>query len=95
MGHPTTSFAENKPSNRTMSFQGKLPKLPIPPLKDTCNRYLRALEGLQDEKDHAATVAAMNEFLETDGPKLDEMLREYATDKDRYVRRHRLLGCKC
>jgi carnitine O-acetyltransferase len=85
MGHPTTSFAENKPSNRTMSYQGKLPKLPIPPLKDTCNRYLRALEGLQEEKDHAATIAAVNEFLETDGPKLDEMLREYAADKDSYI----------
>lgn len=32
---------------RTFSLQHKLPKLPVPPLKDTCDRYLRALKGLQ------------------------------------------------
>lgn len=30
-----------------MAYQSKLPHLPIPPLKDTMERYLRALEGLQ------------------------------------------------
>ena len=32
---------------RTFSLHHKLPKLPVPPLKDTCDRYLRALQGLQ------------------------------------------------
>jgi carnitine O-acetyltransferase len=32
---------------RTFALQHKLPKLPVPPLKDTCERYLRALQGLQ------------------------------------------------
>lgn len=32
---------------RTFAQQSKLPKLPVPPLKDTCERYLRALKGLQ------------------------------------------------
>jgi hypothetical protein len=32
---------------RTFALQHKLPKLPVPPLKDTCERYLRALKGLQ------------------------------------------------
>ena len=72
-----------KPVNRTLAYQDKLPKLPIPPLQDTCKRYLRALEALQDEKEYAATQAAVQEFLDTDGPKLDELLRDYAQDKDR------------
>lgn len=32
---------------RTFALQHKLPRLPVPPLKDTCERYLRALQGLQ------------------------------------------------
>ncbi len=32
---------------KTWSLQHKLPKLPVPPLADSCRRYLRALEGLQ------------------------------------------------
>ncbi|KAF8959704.1 acyltransferase ChoActase/COT/CPT [Flammula alnicola] len=80
-----TKFADSKPENRTLAYQEKLPKLPIPPLQDTCNRYLRALEALQDEREHTMTKAAVADFLETDGPKLDEILREYAQDKDSYI----------
>lgn len=72
-------------SNRTLAYQEQLPKLPIPPLEETCNRYLRALEGLQDEKEHEITKQTVKEFLETDGPKLHEMLVEYARDKARSV----------
>ena len=78
-------FAHRKTSNRTLAFQDKLPKLPIPSLEDTCNRYLRALEALQDEKDHANTKAAVKQFLETDGPVLHGILEEYAKDKARCV----------
>jgi len=81
----STQIASTKPSNKTLAYQDKLPKLPIPPLEETCNRYLRALEALQDEKDHELTKAAVQEFLETDGPKLHEMLKEYAQDKDSYI----------
>lgn len=80
-----TDFSSSESANRTFAYQDKLPKLPIPPLEDTCNRYLRALEALQDEKEHAATVAAVKEFLETDGPMLHEMLKDYAKDKARLV----------
>lgn len=83
MAPSSNPFAAKKESNRTLAYQDKLPKLPVPPLQETCNRYLRALEGLQDEKEHAATRAAVTEFLEMDGPKLDEVLRDYAQDKDR------------
>jgi hypothetical protein len=49
---PTVSAKLNGPDDsnkqgRTFALQHKLPKLPVPPLKDTCERYLRALQGLQ------------------------------------------------
>ena len=78
-------FSRRKTSNRTLAFQDKLPKLPIPSLEDTCNRYLRALEALQDEKEHVNTKAAVKQFLETDGPVLHGILEEYAKDKARFV----------
>src|SRR4051812_43748344 len=38
-----------KPKAETVTFkyQQKLPKLPIPPLADTCRRYLNAVKPLQ------------------------------------------------
>lgn len=69
----------------TFSGQASLPKLPIPPLKDTCARYLRALEGLQDPREHAATKHAVDDFLNRTGKKWDDKLREYAETKDRYA----------
>ena len=73
------------PPNRALTHQDQLPKLPIPPLEETCNRYLRALVALQDDKEHETTKAAVHEFLITDGPKLQEILKEYASDKQRCV----------
>lgn len=68
---------------RTFAFQDKLPKLPIPPLDDTCRRYLRALEYLQDEHEYPVTKAAVQDFLQNDGPRIQEKLKEYAKDKAR------------
>ena len=80
---PTSNTSSEPPVNHTSVLQDPLPKLPIPPLEETCNRYLRALLALQDEKEHETTKAAVQEFLRTDGPKLQDMLKEYAQDKQR------------
>lgn len=78
------AIPDNTSSNLTFANQSSLPKLPIPPLKDTCERYLRALVSLQDEREHAATKAAVEDFLNRSGPMWDAKLREYAKTKDRY-----------
>ncbi|EIN13566.1 acyltransferase ChoActase/COT/CPT [Punctularia strigosozonata HHB-11173 SS5] len=70
----------SSPKSRTLAYQDKLPKLPIPPLEDTCRRYLRALEGLQSPEEHEATKRAVNEFLHQEGPKLQERLKRYIED---------------
>ncbi|KAF9009662.1 acyltransferase ChoActase/COT/CPT [Cyathus striatus] len=74
-----------KPAGRTFSGQEKLPKLPIPSLEDTCKRYLRALEALQDDREHEDTKKAVKEFLENEGPKIDAKLREWAKNRDSYI----------
>lgn len=72
-------------TGQTFANQDKLPKLPVPPLEDTCRRYLRALIALQDEREHAQTEEAVKDFLENDGPKIQAKLLEWAKKKDRSV----------
>ncbi|KAJ8519229.1 hypothetical protein ONZ45_g3779 [Pleurotus djamor] len=92
--HPVTHFPPPPPSppptkpgsvSRTFAGQSKLAKLPIPPLEETCNRYLRALSALQDPHEHAQTAAAVEDFLKGDGPKIQAKLLSWAKDKDSYI----------
>ena len=91
MANSVTKFEAHPLSNRTLASQDQLPKLPIPPLEDTCRRYLTALKGLQDDKEHEQTKKAVKEFLESDGPVLQKRLQEWAETKARYVWNHILL----
>jgi carnitine O-acetyltransferase len=69
----------------TWAHQSQLPRLPIPSLEETCRRYLTALKGLQDEREHENTKRAVQAFLHGDGPRAQEMLIEYAKNKSRCV----------
>lgn len=82
---PTTTFEADPPPNRTFARQAELPKLPVPPLEETCRRYLTALRGLQDEKEHAKTKIVVDEFLKGEGPRIQERLKEWAKSKARWV----------
>ena len=72
-------------SGVTFKGQADLPKLPVPPLEDTCDRYIQTLTPLLSEQELAATKAAVDRFLASDGPKLQAALREYAADKASYI----------
>ncbi|WVO15695.1 hypothetical protein L204_103356 [Cryptococcus depauperatus] len=73
------------PNSNSLS-QVQLPKLPIPPLKDTCERYLKALEGLQEPKEHSKTIEVVREFVEDgEGEKWQQKLIEYSQDKASYI----------
>lgn len=80
-----TTVTATKPPGKTFAYQDRLPHLPIPPLEDTCKRYLKSLEALQDEDEHEATKAAVKQFLEGDGPRIQQKLQDWAKDKDRCV----------
>ncbi|KAI0762152.1 acyltransferase ChoActase/COT/CPT [Trametes elegans] len=83
--NPVTKFEAHPPEARTFTHQDELPKLPIPPLEETCRRYLTALQGLQDPREHEETRRAVEDFLQHDGPRVQEKLREYAKDKASYI----------
>lgn len=69
----------------TFASQDKLPKLPIPDLESSCKKYLEALKPLQTPKEHHESEIAVQEFLKTDGPELQNKLKKYAADKENYI----------
>ncbi|KAG2021252.1 carnitine acetyl transferase [Coprinopsis cinerea AmutBmut pab1-1] len=81
----STAMVKDKPAGKTFAYQDRLPKLPIPPLEDTCKRYLRALVALQDPEEHEATKTAVKDFLENEGPVIQQKLIDWAKTKDSYI----------
>ncbi|WEW55858.1 carnitine O-acetyltransferase yat1 [Emydomyces testavorans] len=69
----------------TFAKQDSLPKLPIPDLESTCKKYLDSLAPLQSPREHEETKAAVHEFLNAEGPELQEKLRLYASSKTSYI----------
>ncbi|KAM5455694.1 carnitine O-acetyltransferase yat1 [Microsporum audouinii] len=69
----------------TFANQNSLPKLPIPDLESTCAKYLETLAPLQSPEERVATKAAVKEFMEVEGPELQEKLKKYATSKSSYI----------
>jgi carnitine O-palmitoyltransferase 2 len=65
----------------TDHFQYSLPRLPIPKLELTCERYLTALKPLLNDDDQAfeRTRAIVNDFRTGDGQRLDAQLRRQNT----------------
>ena len=69
-----------------MSQPSTLPKLPVPKLEDSCKRYLRALEALQDEDEHERTKVVVQDFLTSgEGAKWQKVLEDYAEGVDSYI----------
>jgi len=69
----------------TYQYQDSLQKLPIPDLQETCAQYLKVLKPLQTESEHANSVEAVNKFLGSSGPYLDQELRNYSKSRNSYI----------
>ena len=81
-------LASNQPNHKqgiTFAAQDKLPKLPIPELESSTTKYLAALKPLQTPREHAETQQAVDEFLKSEGPELQDRLKKYATGKTSYI----------
>ncbi|KAM7209455.1 putative mitochondrial carnitine O-acetyltransferase [Naviculisporaceae sp. PSN 640] len=82
-----SAYEDDKPKKGGVTFahQDKLPKLPIPDLEASCERYLAALKPLQSAREHSDTKQAVQEFLNGEGPELNEKLKRYAEGKTSYI----------
>lgn len=66
----------------TMHFQKSLPRLPIPKLDSTCDRYLAAQRPLLTTEAFQKTQFNVNHFKHTSGKLLQDMLKNY--DRQNY-----------
>jgi len=64
-------------SSVTYGAQISLPHLPIPSLGETLGKFLKRVAPLQDEQEQVETERVVEEFMNGDGPKLQELLLEY------------------
>lgn len=89
----TTNTTTTTPKKYDWSLhQESLPRLPLPSLQDTLERYLESVRPLHDDKAHKATTVAVHDFLHGDGPTLHAELMErnrqakLLNEKTSYVR---------
>ena len=61
----------------TYGSQSELPRLPIPTLDETLQKFLQCLQALQTADEFQASQAAVQDFYQTDGPMLQQLLMEY------------------
>ncbi|KAJ8343206.1 hypothetical protein SKAU_G00305350 [Synaphobranchus kaupii] len=66
-------FSGRKPM--LYSFQNSLPRLPLPPVKDTTRRYLESARPLMDDVEFKRMAALAEDFEKTLGPKLQWYLK--------------------
>lgn len=58
----------------TMHFQKSLPRLPVPALNNTTDRYLNALRPLLNSEEYSEAVVRTNKFLNNEGKILQSKL---------------------
>ncbi|KAG7473793.1 hypothetical protein MATL_G00099670 [Megalops atlanticus] len=66
-------FSGRKPM--LYSFQSSLPRLPVPPVKDTMKRYLESARPLMDDEQFKRMEGLAKDFEKTLGPKLQWYLK--------------------
>uniref|UniRef100_A0A8C7PPV7 carnitine O-palmitoyltransferase n=1 Tax=Oncorhynchus mykiss TaxID=8022 RepID=A0A8C7PPV7_ONCMY len=66
-------FSGRKPM--LYSFQSSLPRLPVPPVKDTCRRYLESARPLMDDEQYVRMEGLAGEFEKNLGPRLQWYLK--------------------
>ena len=61
-------YIDPKTIVHTYHFQDSLPRLPIPKLEDTCNRYLDAQKPLLTPEQYEETKRLVEKFQKHEGP---------------------------
>ena len=93
--HLAKSASVTKVPKRSMVHQEGLPKLPVPPLKQTCEGYLAMLQPIVSEEELEHTRQLVAEFLTPGGvgDRLQRSLERRARKVDNWVRSWREHFC--
>lgn len=75
------------PKGDMLKYQPSLPKLPVPPLQKSLQKYLKAVRPLVNDEDFKRTSKAVEEFGKVNGigEELQEELEKRAKLQDNWV----------
>ncbi|GLD99250.1 hypothetical protein PINS_up007968 [Pythium insidiosum] len=82
---PPAPKADAQPAERTYQFQDELPPLPLPPLEQTIERYIKSCEPLLTPQELEHTKAVCHDFVHGVGPQLQEVLQERAASERNWI----------
>jgi len=82
-----TSYHPQGPKGDMLKHQSSLPKLPVPPLQQSLQKYLKAIRPLVNDYEYQKTLVAVEEFGKPNGvgEKLQRKLEERAKTHDNWV----------
>ena len=83
-----TTYHLQGPKGDMLKYQSSLPKLPVPPLQQSLQKYLKAVRPLVNDEEFEKTSMAVREFGKKDGIgiKLQKALEERAKTHDNWVK---------
>lgn len=64
-------------ASRTFRHQSSLPRLPIPSLDETLDKFPKVICALETSEQQEETLAIVDDFRNSDGPKLQALLKDY------------------
>ncbi|XP_061163747.1 carnitine O-acetyltransferase-like isoform X2 [Saccostrea echinata] len=70
---------------RMFSVQDSLPKLPVPPLEQTLQKYLRSVRPLLTDEEYVNTQKVVEDFKRDPGPKLQSLLEKRAQKETNWL----------
>lgn len=81
------STTSNRPKKVMMSMEPNLPNLPVPPLEQTMEKYITALEPLLFDNEYENTKKVVADFKKTGGvgEQLQNKLLEKASKSDNWL----------
>uniref|UniRef100_A0A3B5A8U2 Carnitine O-acetyltransferase-like n=1 Tax=Stegastes partitus TaxID=144197 RepID=A0A3B5A8U2_9TELE len=88
--HLVKSVSASLVTGRYFTHQTGLPKMPVPPLQQTCERYLSLLESIVEEDELKRTKALVEEFQKAGGvgERLQRRLEIRAENTDNWLADH-------
>ena len=81
------SYHPQGPKGDMLKYQPSLPKLPVPPLHQSLQKYLRAVQPLVSDEEFKRTCRVVEEFGMRNGigEKLQKALEDRARTRDSWV----------